>query len=139
MLPFELDSRLENDALPVGKLTLCQLRLINDARWPWLILVPMRGGLVEIHDLDATSCRMLADETALVSLVLKKLTAAEKINTGALGNIVRQLHIHVVARNTGDENWPEPVWGIGKSQPYDSKTALHFIHQLQSELNVQPV
>lgn len=137
MTPFVLDSRLKNDALPVGNLTLCQVRLLNDTRWPWLLLVPMRDGLSEIHDLDATERQTLADETARASKVLQKLTGAEKINTGALGNIVRQLHIHVIARNEGDENWPGPVWGYGEKQPYNNSAAETLIQQLQSELNVK--
>ncbi len=137
MTLFKLDSQLKNDSLPVGDLALCQVRLLNDARWPWLLLVPMRGGLTEIHDLDVTARLTLAEETAQASKALQKLTAAEKINTGALGNIVRQLHIHVVARNEGDENWPGPVWGFGHKQPYDDGEADPLIKQLQSELDVK--
>jgi diadenosine tetraphosphate (Ap4A) HIT family hydrolase len=137
MPPFQLDSRLKNDALPVGKLALCQVHLLNDARWPWLLLVPMRDGLSEIHDLDAAERQILADETALASKVLLKLTGAEKINSGALGNIVRQLHIHLIARNEGDDNWPGPVWGYGEKRPYNIGAAETLIQQLQSELNVK--
>ncbi len=136
MKPFDLDSRLKNDALPVGRLGLCQVRLIDDARWPWLVLIPMQNGLVEIHDLDQAKRAVLAEETALVSNVLQKLVGADKINCGALGNIVRQLHIHVIARNEGDENWPGPVWGFGEKRPYRDDQVRDFIHQLQSELNV---
>ncbi len=135
-MTFKLDQRLANDSICVGQLKLCQIRLLNDSRWPWLVLVPLIDDLSEVFDLDPVSQALLASETAFVSTILKNLTRAEKINTAALGNIVRQLHIHVIARNPGDQNWPGPVWGFGKSTPYDGDTAKNLISQLQSALNV---
>jgi len=134
-LNYQLDKRLENDSIFINRLELCEVRLLNDSRWPWLVLIPVADGLCEIFDLDMASQAVLAKETAFVSTILKNLTGAEKINTAALGNIVRQLHIHVIARNPGDQNWPGPVWGFGNSTPYGGDAAAALIFQLQSALD----
>jgi diadenosine tetraphosphate (Ap4A) HIT family hydrolase len=118
MEEFLHDPRLEADSLPLGRLGLCQVRLMNDRRWPWLVLIPMRPGAVELHDLPAADSAAVLADTLRAAAVLKSVTGALKINIGALGNVVRQLHIHVVARNEGDPNWPAPVWGFGTRQPY---------------------
>ncbi len=131
---FHLDARLEQDTLPAGRLELCEIHLLNDARWPWLVLVPQRSDCSEIFDLNDDEQLQLARETALISKVLQKLTEAEKINTGALGNIVRQLHVHVIARFENDANWPGPVWGFGVAEPYSKVAASRLISQLQSEM-----
>ena len=115
---FELDPRLEADTVPVTELVLCSVLLMNDARFPWLILVPRQPGLCEITDLGVDDRETLMGEIAVVSDALTTLYKPEKINVGALGNIVRQLHIHVVARNAGDAAWPGPVWGHGAAEPY---------------------
>lgn len=115
---FELDPRLEGESLFVANLGLCQLRLRDESRWPWLILVPQRPAIEEPHDLTPLDQAMLSFETNLVSRALKDFTGCTKINVGALGNIVRQLHVHVIARNEGDANWPGPVWGYGERVPY---------------------
>lgn len=115
---FTLDERLERDGIPIGTLGLCQMRLMNDRRWPWLILVPQRADIKEVFELTPLDQAMLTFETNLVAAGLKKATGAEKINIGALGNIVRQLHVHVIARREGDPNWPGPVWGFGKAEPW---------------------
>jgi diadenosine tetraphosphate (Ap4A) HIT family hydrolase len=115
---FELDARLDADSHPVIWLGLCELRLMNDRRWPWLVLVPQRPGIEEVHDLTPLDQAMLTFETNMVAQALKRETGCHKINTGALGNVVRQLHVHVVARNEGDPGWPGPVWGYGMREPY---------------------
>jgi diadenosine tetraphosphate (Ap4A) HIT family hydrolase len=132
MTPFRLDERLEKDSLEIGALGLCQLRLMNDSRWPWLLLVPARAGAVEIHDLSEQDQLLLAKETVLTANLLKSLTNCEKINSATLGNIVRQLHVHVVARSAGDANWPGPVWGFGKREPYDADALEMRAAQLKS-------
>jgi diadenosine tetraphosphate (Ap4A) HIT family hydrolase len=129
---FELDPRLANDSIFLGKLALCELRLMNDSRWPWMVLVPARAGAVEIHDLSETDQALLANETALVAKLLKSLTNCEKINSAALGNIVRQLHVHVVARSKNDPNWPGPVWGYGTREPYSPEEAGPWTKRLQT-------
>lgn len=118
MSTFTLDERLERDGIPIASIGLCQLRLMNDRRWPWLILIPQREDVSEIFELSPLDQTMLTFETMLVATALKKMTGAEKINVGALGNVVRQLHVHVIARRTGDPNWPGPVWGFGKAEPW---------------------
>ncbi|MAU94801.1 MAG: hypothetical protein CMP81_02765 [Fulvimarina sp.] len=122
MRRFELDPRLAADTTTVGTLGLCTLLLMNDRRWPWLILVPQRSDVTEIHDLTPLDQTMLTFETSLTAKALQTFTGAEKINVGALGNRVRMLHVHVVARRTGDANWPGPVWGFGEAEPYEAET-----------------
>ncbi|MBV2142197.1 HIT family protein [Falsochrobactrum sp. TDYN1] len=134
MEQFELDKRLDADSFPVAKLGLCELRLINDRRWPWLILVPRRVRLIEIHDMTPLDQTMLTFEAGIVSQALKKATDCDKINMGALGNIVRQLHFHVIARNEGDAGWPGPVWGHGTREAYDGKDAEKLIEAIRTAL-----
>jgi diadenosine tetraphosphate (Ap4A) HIT family hydrolase len=129
---FSLDSRLEADTHPVLTVGLCTLRLKDDSRWPWLILVPQRAEIREIHDLTPLDQAMLSFETTLVSEMLARLTVCRKINTGALGNIVEQLHVHVIARNAGDANWPGPVWGHGTAIPYAPAAASALISRIRS-------
>ncbi|MFK5979618.1 MAG: HIT family protein [Rhizobiaceae bacterium] len=134
MSNFQLDSRLAADTFFIGSYELCEVRLMDDSRWPWLILVPKVADLAETHDASTNHQEKMALETALVAEVLKKHTNCEKINSAAIGNIVRQLHIHVIARNEGDTNWPGPVWGFGKRQPYDKNAKDELIIELQQAL-----
>lgn len=115
---FALDPRLRADSVPVLDLPLCAVRLMDDARYAWLLLVPRRAGLVEVADLDAEAQATLWQECALAAAALRSAAPCDKLNLGALGNIVRQLHLHVVARRVGDAAWPGPVWGAGSAQPY---------------------
>lgn len=131
---FALDPRLERDSQPVMSLGLCELRLMDDNRWPWLILVPQRQDVAEIHDLTPLDQAMLTFETNMVAQALKEVSACTKINTGALGNIVRQMHIHVVARNEGDPNWPGPVWGFGSRAPYSQEARHEFMEKIRDKV-----
>ncbi|MBU6472450.1 MAG: HIT family protein [Alphaproteobacteria bacterium] len=115
---FVLDDRLAADTLPLADWALSRVLLMNDARYPWLILVPRRAGLVELHDLGHAERMVLSEEIVRASKALKAHTGGVKINIGALGNVVAQLHIHVVARSPGDAAWPGPVWGHGAREPY---------------------
>ena len=126
-MSFALDERLKRDTFVVGDMTLSRILLMNDARWPWLILVPRREGLVELIDLEAADRIQFIEEAAHVSRFLKAHAGADKINLGALGNIVRQLHLHVVARTIGDPAWPGPVWGFGAARRYDGAEAKALI------------
>jgi diadenosine tetraphosphate (Ap4A) HIT family hydrolase len=117
---FALDPRLQADTRHVAMLPLCELRLMDDARYPWLILVPRRAGMAEIADLAETEQRQLWQEANQAAAALRAVAACDKLNLGALGNIVRQLHLHVVARTEGDAAWPGPVWGSGAAVPYDA-------------------
>ena len=127
---FELDARLENDSILLGSIGLCQLRLMNDSRWPWLILVPQRAGIAEVFDLQPLDQAMLTFETNHVAEVLKRICSADKINIAAIGNIVRQLHVHIIARYENDTNWPGPVWGHGQRQPYEDGADRAFAKQI---------
>ena len=111
MTAFVLDPQLDADSIEIATLALCMVRLMNDRRFPWVILVPARTGAGEIVDLDAADRAMLIEEIALVSAVMRELFRPTKLNVGALGNVVAQLHVHVIARFANDAAWPGPVWG----------------------------
>ena len=113
---FELDSRLAADTIFIADGPLSQLRLMDDARFPWLVLVPRIADAVEWVDLDANGQTLLWDEVRRASQLLRAFGACDKLNVGSLGNVVRQLHVHVVARRTDDAAWPGPVWGSGPMQ-----------------------
>lgn len=131
---FELDARLAADTIAIGDMGLSRLLLMNDARFPWLILAPRRAGLVELTDLDASERAALMEEIAAVSRALLARDRVDKINVGALGNIVRQLHVHVVARAVGDAAWPGPVWGSGARLPYECEAAQRILRDFRSTL-----
>ena len=126
MVKFELDERLAGDSEHLTVLGLCDLRLMRDSRWPWLVLVPQRADIAEVFDLTPLDQAMITFEQNMVASALKKTTGATKINIGALGNIVRQLHVHVIARFEGDANWPGPAWGHGAAIPYEAKECQDF-------------
>lgn len=115
---FELDVRLAADTVFVADWQLCRLLLMDDARFPWLVLVPRREGLAELDDPAEPDRTQLLREIARAMKVLRGVVACDKLNVGALGNIVRQLHVHVVARREGDAAWPGPVWGHGPAHHY---------------------
>lgn len=119
---FVLDERLAADCLVVADLDLCRVLLMNDARYPWLVLVPRLHGLVELADLDRTEQHQLLDEIHRADTALRQLGPFDKLNVATLGNVVSQLHVHVVARRIGDDAWPAPVWGRGVAQPYEDAT-----------------
>jgi diadenosine tetraphosphate (Ap4A) HIT family hydrolase len=115
---FQLHPRLAGDTLPVNTLELSAVRLMNDCRFPWVILVPRREHAVELHRLAPADRALLIAESGRVATVLERLFAPDKINLGALGNLVPQLHWHVVVRHRTDPCWPGPVWGCGTPEPY---------------------
>ena len=116
---FALDPRLAADSVFIADGPLSQLRLMDDARFPWLVLVPRVPGATEWIDLDGASQRLLLAEVNQAGALLRQHFAPiDKLNIGALGNIVRQLHVHVVGRREGDAAWPGPVWGAGTRRPY---------------------
>ncbi len=133
---FALHARLARDTIPIGDLPLSRVLLMNDARFPWLVLVPRIDGIREIFELSASDQQRLIAEIAGCSERLKMLTGAGKINVGALGNLVPQLHVHVVARNQGDGAWPDPVWGFGAPDPYDPAEVDAVIAQMRDALNI---
>jgi diadenosine tetraphosphate (Ap4A) HIT family hydrolase len=131
---FVLAPRLASDSVPVIDLPLCSVRLMNDARFAWLLLVPRRAGMSEIHDLDEADQDQLWREVRLAARALRTEAPCDKLNLGALGNTVRQLHVHVVARIVGDAAWPGPVWGSGVAQPYEVSLLEQRIAALRSQL-----
>ncbi len=122
-MPFSLHPTLARDTVEVARLPLCRVLLMNDRRFPWLILVPERESVREIYELPPADRAVLIEEIAQASDALTRLCRPDKLNVGALGNVVPQLHIHVVARFSTDAAWPGPVWGSGLTEPYsDAET-----------------
>lgn len=132
---FELDPRLERDSQPLMWLGLCELRLMDDRRWPWLLMVPQRPGITEIHDLTPLDQAVLTFEANMVSQALKRVTGCYKINVANLGNVVPQLHVHIIARSEGDPGWPGPVWGHGVREPYRRETLHQFVNAMRGALS----
>ncbi|SRR5579883_1791686 len=127
---FVLDERLAADTIALGDARLSRLLLMNDRRFPWLILVPRRANAVELFDLASEERALLVEEIAQVSKKLSQRVGVEKINVAALGNMVRQLHVHVIGRAKHDAAWPGPVWGAGARQPYEAADAQRLSDEL---------
>ena len=134
----DLDPRLAADSVLVADGPLSQFRLVDDARFPWLVLVPRVPGATEWIDLDGAAQRRLLAEVNLAGRLLRGLGPVHKLNIGALGNVVRQLHVHVVARQEGDAAWPGPVWGAGARQPYVASEREALLSSLRSALAAAP-
>ncbi len=128
---FVLDPRLQQDTLLIGDFPLCHLLLSNDSNNPWFILVPRRALITEIFELDAADQLQLWRETTALSQVLGALFNADKLNVAALGNVVSQLHMHVIVRKRDDAAWPAPVWGKLPAQPYTAQQFALIIEQLR--------
>lgn len=130
--PFRLDPRIEAASILVGSLALCEVRLQADARWPWLVLVPRIAGATEIDHLPPELRAVLVEEAVRAGEAARAIGAAlerpvEKLNVGALGNVVAQLHVHVVGRRRDDPAWPGPVWGSGTAEPYSEALAARAL------------
>lgn len=117
---FELNRRLKDDTEEIADLKLCKVLLMNDSSFPWLILVPRVENIFELYELSKDDRLLLMEEITSASKILEALWGPDKINVGMLGNIVRQLHVHVIARFKHDRAWPGPVWGSGEAMPYSS-------------------
>ncbi|KQT53877.1 MULTISPECIES: HIT domain-containing protein [unclassified Aureimonas] len=126
MQGFELDPRLARDTLPVTVLNLSEVRLMNDRRFPWAILVPRRPGITEIFELRPLDQVLLSFETLSLADGMKRVFGAKKMNIAALGNMVPMLHTHVIARFDTDAAWPAPVWGVGTAEPYSPEEAARM-------------
>lgn len=129
---WSLHPRLEADTHPVAHWPLCDVRLMEDARYAWLILVPRIVDAVEIIDLPDSAQQRLTVEIARAGRALRAVAAPHKLNIGALGNVVRQLHVHVVARFEGDAAWPGPVWGHGRAEPYSDASRSARLQALRA-------
>jgi diadenosine tetraphosphate (Ap4A) HIT family hydrolase len=130
---FSLHPQLAQDCTTIADLDVCRVLLMHNARFPWLILVPMRADVRELYELGDEDYVMAMAEVRRVSRALQRFTNADKMNVAALGNMVPQLHIHVIARFTGDAAWPQPVWNSGLcAEAYDSKIFPVLVNKLQS-------
>jgi diadenosine tetraphosphate (Ap4A) HIT family hydrolase len=129
-----LDPQLERDTVKIGDMTLCRTLLINDANYPWLLLVPRRPHICDIIDLDAGDQVQLMSEITQAARALKAITGCHKINIAALGNVVPQLHVHIVARSRGDAAWPKPVWGAVLPRAYDDALLQELLATLRQRL-----
>ncbi len=136
-MSFSLDTRLAGDSHLVGELSLSQLRLMEDARFPWLILVPRIAGARELIDLDAKDRGQLLEEITLVGRALEALARPDKLNIAAIGNVVAQLHVHIIARFTGDALWPDPVWGRGERIPFTADARGQQLARLREALKAE--
>jgi diadenosine tetraphosphate (Ap4A) HIT family hydrolase len=136
MQSFSLDPRLAAESFSLGTLALCEVLLYDDERFPWIILVPKKQGAAEIIDLEGEERPVLMEEIAITSAALKRITDCRKLNVAALGNQVRQLHIHIIARFETDMAWPGPVWGKGTRVPYEEKALGDLTAKLKAALNL---
>lgn len=132
MSAFELASRLQADTHFVLDAPLSRVLLMDDARWPWLILVPRRAGLRELLELDAGERRQWFAELDCLGNWLQRLAYVQKLNVGALGNVVPQLHIHLIGRWQGDAAWPAPVWGLSGRLAYTQPVLDRTLASLRS-------
>lgn len=134
MQNFVLDPQLAADSHSVADLPLSAVRLMRDASYPWLLLVPRRANLAEIIDLDEAARAQLMAEIALACEALRRTVPCDKLNVSALGNVVRQLHVHVIARRIGDVAWPRTVWGAAPPRAYGADEAEALIAALAADL-----
>lgn len=134
MNAWQLDPQLANDSHPISTGALCDIRLMDDANYPWLILVPRVADACELFDLAPQQRRALIEEIARTEQALKVLFTPDKLNVAALGNAVRQLHIHVIARHTTDPAWPSPVWGRTQARPYTPEQLSERSRRLITQL-----
>ena len=134
MSAWHLHPQLADDTVPVMELRLCEVRLMDDANHPWLVLVPRVADAVELIDLDAAQRTQLTAEIDQASRALKALFKPHKLNIAALGNLVPQLHVHVIARFEDDPAWPAPVWGRVAARPYTPDALVSRIRQLDDAL-----
>ena len=134
MNAWQLHPQLANDTVPVIELALCEVRLMDDANHPWLVLVPRVADMVEIIDLDPAQRTRLASEIDTACRALKALFKPDKLNVAALGNLVPQLHVHVIARYTDDIAWPRPVWGSATARPYAPEELIERVRALGAAL-----
>lgn len=127
----DIHPQLQQDCLLLGRFELCHLLLMQDANYPWFILVPDREGVSEVYQMSAVDQQSLTRESALLARVLSQQFHADKVNIAALGNIVPQLHIHHVVRYRHDAAWPAPVWGAAPARPYDAQQLQDVIAKIR--------
>ena len=128
---FHIHPQLQQDTYLIGRLPLCQVLMMDDRRFPWLVLVPTRMGARELTDLSAQEAAILMEETRLAMSVLAAVAEPDKLNVAALGNMVEQLHVHIIARFHSDAAWPNPVWVIGGEDHFPPHTAQILLDKLR--------
>ncbi len=133
-LPWSLHGQLERDTVSLGALPLSRLLLMNDANYPWLILVPRKADITELIDLDEAEQKQLMREIDRSARALRAITGCDKLNIAALGNAVAQLHVHVIARFRLDAAWPRPVWGVAPPRAYERDAQAKFTAALREVL-----
>jgi diadenosine tetraphosphate (Ap4A) HIT family hydrolase len=131
-MSFALHPRLEADTHLAADWPLCRVLVMNDARYPWLVLVPRRDGVTEVTALEAADRAQLMDEIARAGRLVQNFPGVTKLNIGALGNLVPQLHVHVVGRHQGDPAWPGPVWGHSSAVPYDAAVLAQILASVRA-------
>src|SRR5271154_2119781 len=131
---WSLHARLKEDTIDIGDLPLSRVLVIKDAHYPWLLLVPRRPDVVEIIDLNEVEQAQLMTETSRAARALKEITKCEKLNIAALGNVVPQLHVHIIARSSNDAAWPRPVWGCMRPLAHDAEEVQRFISPPRREI-----
>ena len=136
---WTLHPQLQQETSPIGDFALARLLLANDANYPWLILVPRRAALIEIIDLLPQEQVMFFDEITRAGRALKNITKCKKLNIAALGNVVPELHVHVIARRHDDAAWPKPVWGVASPKIYDPPVRDKLITTLRDALQIVPI
>ena len=136
---WSLHSQLERDSIAIGDLPLCRALLINDAHYPWMLLVPRRAGVSEIVELPESERGQLMAEIAQASHAMKAMTGCDKLNVAALGNVVPQLHVHVIARSRDDAAWPKPVWGAVPARAYEVTALQARLAELRRRLKLSAI
>ena len=133
MTHFILNDRIENDTAQITDLPLSAVRLIKNKTYPWLVLVPQKHGITELHQLEWNDQVQLLKEINMASDILERLYSPDKLNVATLGNMVPQLHLHVIARTKNDPAWPGPVWGHDSFEAYDDEGLADTIKRLKQE------
>jgi diadenosine tetraphosphate (Ap4A) HIT family hydrolase len=131
---WSLHPQLDRDTVNIGDLPLSRVLLINDANYPWLLLVPRRPDIVELIDLGEVEQAQLMTEVVRVSRALRTVTQCHKLNVAALGNAVPQLHVHIIARFRNDAAWPKPVWGAAPPRNYEREELQNFVAPLRRKI-----
>jgi diadenosine tetraphosphate (Ap4A) HIT family hydrolase len=131
---WSLNKQLEKDTINIGDLPLSRVLLIKDANYPWMLLVPRRADATEITDLDEVAQGQLMTEINRVARALKETTQPDKLNIAALGNVVSQLHVHIIARRKSDAAWPRPVWGVVPALAHDAQEVEAFIAAMRRKI-----
>jgi len=136
MIKFELHPRLAADCETLGELSLAQVLLMRDANYPWVILVPKVNDIRELHELSEKDQQQLIAESSFVSARMQDIFRADKMNVAALGNMVPQLHVHIIARFENDPAWPNPIWGAVNPLAYSPEALSEQVKRLQKALNI---